>query len=103
MAKVHEHLLDGEVESAGVYAEMTDREIIKIVKLVSITRTPDTLIAQINLNVGGKVRDIAIDEPTVLALKGVFDDFRRKHPDGKAPKAPPGTFASQKDQGEDDA
>lgn len=101
MAAEKVELLNGVVESAGVFKEMTDREIIKVVKLISITRTPDTLIAQINLLTGGTLRDIAIDEPTVRALVKVFDDFHAKHPDGKAPPAPPGTFASQMKDDED--
>ena len=98
---VKDELLNGVVESSGVYREFTDREITKLFKVVSVIRTPDTLIAQINLKTGDVLRDIAIDEPTVRALAKVFEDFRRDHPTGKAPVPPPGTFARQEEHEEE--
>jgi hypothetical protein len=81
-------LLGGTVESAKVYAERTDREVTKMMKVIAITRTPQTLIARCHLDTKAHLYALEIDEPTVRALAKMFDDFRAKHPEGKAPPSP---------------
>jgi hypothetical protein len=94
--KVKAELFEGVVDSAGVYADPTIREITKVMKMISMTRSPKSLIAQINLKSNGALLDLAIDEQTAMALAKVFTDFRAEHPDGKAPPHPPEKFPTLK-------
>jgi hypothetical protein len=83
-------LTGGVVEDPEVFAERTNRSIIKLMKIMSITRTTETLMARMTLTTERKgPYEIEIDEPTVRAMVKVFDDFRAEHPDGKAPPPPP--------------
>jgi hypothetical protein len=86
---VKKELVDGVVDSAKVYAERVDKNVMKLLRVVAIERTPKTLIARIGLETRAAFYAMEIDEPTVRALIKVFDDFRAAHPDGKAPPPPP--------------
>lgn len=82
-------LLEGAVSKSKVYAERVDKDTIKLLRVVSVTRTPKTLTARMALETKSALFALEIDEPTVRAMVKVFDDFRREHPDGKAPPPPP--------------
>jgi len=82
-------LINGAVEEPEVFAERTQREVTKMMKVVSITRTPQTLMARMFLTTQKDTFELEIDEPTVRAMIRVFDDFHADHPEGKAPPAPP--------------
>lgn len=86
---VKKELLEGVVDGAKVYAERTDKDTVKLLRVVSVTRTPKTLIARMALETKAALYALEIDEPTVRAMAKVFDDFRVEHPDGKAPPSPP--------------
>lgn len=86
---VKKELLNGVVEDAKVYAERTDKDTVKLLRVVSVTRTPNTLIARMALDTKAALYALEIDEPTVMAMAKVFTDFRKDHPDGKAAKPPP--------------
>ncbi len=86
---VKKELLNGTVEKAKVYAERTDKDVVKLLRVVSVTRSPKTLIARMALDTKAALYALEIDEPTVMAMAKVFTDFRKEHPDGKAPKPPP--------------
>ena len=85
---VKKELLGGAVASAKVYAERVDKDTVKLLRTVSVTRTPKTLIARMALETKSALYALEIDEPTVNAMKKVFEDFRKDHPDGKAPPSP---------------
>jgi hypothetical protein len=89
MAEKKVELLEGTVEKAAVYAERTDREVVRLMKVVSVTRTPQTLISRMSLQTKAGMYALEIDEPTVRAMARVFDDFHAQHPGGKAPPPPP--------------
>ncbi len=86
---VKKELLEGAVDSAKVYAERTDKDVVKLLRVVSVTRTPHTLIGRMALQTRAALYALEIDEPTVMAMAKVFTDFRKEHPDGKAPPSPP--------------
>jgi hypothetical protein len=86
---VKKELIGGAVESAQVFAERTDREIVKLLRVISVMRTPKTLIGRMALQTKAALYALEIDEPTVMAMAKVFTDFRKEHPDGKAPPSPP--------------
>lgn len=88
-ALVKRELLGGAVDSAKVYAEKTDKDIVKLLRVVEVIRTPKTLIGRLALQTKAALYALEIDEPTARAVVKVFDDFRREHPDGKAPPPPP--------------
>lgn len=78
------------MEDPEVFAERTTRSVVKLMKIVSIARTPETLLARMTLTTERKGPvEIEIDEPTVRAMAKVFDDFRAEHPDAEAPPPPP--------------
>ena len=82
-------LTNGVVEDIEVFAERTQRDVTKMMKVISITRTPQTLMARMSLTTQKDVFELEVDEPTVRAMIKVFDDFHAEHPDGKAPAPPP--------------
>ncbi len=86
---VKKELLGGAVEDSKVYAERTLKDVVKLLRVVSVTRTPESLIGRIALQTRAAFYALEIDEVTARAIVKVFDDFRREHPDGKAPPAPP--------------
>jgi ribosomal protein S4E len=67
-------LTEGKVESAELLPESTDRAVTKIMKVLTITRTPGGRIARIDLVVsGGRNIELEVDEPTARAIAKVFD------------------------------
>jgi hypothetical protein len=88
---VKKEMVGGAVGEAQVYAERVQRETFKLLRVVSVTRTPSTLIAQMAVETKAALFALEIDEPTVRAMCKVFDDFRKEHPDGKAPSGPAAT------------
>ena len=88
-ATIKKEILEGVVQKAAVYAERTDREIIKLLRVISVVRTPDTLIGRMAVQTKAALYALEIDEPTVMAMAKVFQDFRAAHPNGKAPRPPP--------------
>lgn len=86
---IKKELLGGAVDRAKVFAERTDKDEVKLLRLISVTRKPDGLIGRVALQTKAALYALEIDEATVNALAKVFSDFRKEHPDGKAPPAPP--------------
>jgi hypothetical protein len=88
-AAVKVELKDGTVANPKVYSERTETTVVKLLRVISILRTPKTLMARMALNTRAGLYALEIDEPTVRAMVKVFDDFHAEHPDGKAPPPPP--------------
>ncbi len=71
--KVHRALLDGEVRKSKVIPETVTSNVTKMMKVVSITRTPGGRIANVEMRVrDGSLYALEVDEATVNALVGVF-------------------------------
>ena len=86
---VKKELAQGAVDHSKVYAERTDKDVVKLLRIVEVVRTPKTLIGRMALQTKAALYALEIDEPTARAIVKVFDDFRAEHPDGKAPPSPP--------------
>jgi hypothetical protein len=80
-------LVDGIVEDAEVFAERTQGDVTRIMRVISMTRTARTLIARVTLQTKAALYALEVDEPTVRALVKVFDDFRSSGQ--TAPPPPP--------------
>lgn len=72
---VRKKLLKGEVEGAELKPEKVTQETTRLMKVVSITRSPKDRIAEIELRVkDGTLYNLEIDEGTAKAIAAVFDD-----------------------------
>ena len=83
------HFLEGEIDYAEVERDPTEKTVTKLMKVVSITRTPGGRIARIGFTLKKpKPRDIEleIDEPTARAIAKVFDDAPAEDKPAKASK-----------------
>lgn len=67
-------LLNGKVESAIVEPEPTKKVVVRLMKVISITRTPEGRVAHIQLSMPKMDVGIHIDEGTARAIAKVFDD-----------------------------
>ena len=73
--KHHATLTEGTVVSSSIDPPETMKGVItRIMKIVSIERTPNHKIARIQLKAQGSEFDIHIDEPTAKAIAAVFDE-----------------------------
>lgn len=67
-------LVGGEIEGQTLKPETVQREVVKLMKVLTITRTPTQRIADLHLtNSAGKHFDIEIDEATAKAIAAIFD------------------------------
>jgi hypothetical protein len=72
--RVKKSLRDGAVEGVEMRPEEVTQTKTRLMKIVSLTRTPDQHIAVIELRVrGGKLYELEIDEATSRAIASVFD------------------------------
>jgi hypothetical protein len=91
---VKKELVGGAVESSEVFAERTDRDITKLLRVVSVIRTPKSLIARIALQTKAALYALEIDEPTAIAVANVFKDHRAKL-GANVPATPPPQWPSE--------
>lgn len=67
-------LVGGEVEEAKLKPETVKHEVVRFMKVHTITRTPDLRIADFDLtNSAGKLYSVTIDEATARAIAALFD------------------------------
>lgn len=73
-------MLEGVVESAEVKPETVDREIIKLMRVVQIIRTPNGRIANLEMNLKSGPLSLEVDEATAGAIWNVFVEDRKAKP-----------------------
>lgn len=67
-------LVGGIIEEATLKPETVQKEVIRLMKVLTITRTPTQRIVDFQLtNSAGKQFDVTIDEATARAITALFD------------------------------
>lgn len=73
--KQAKNLVGGVIEEVVVKPEAVQKEVIRMMKVLTITRTPTQRIVDFQLtNSAGKLFDITIDEATARAIAALFDN-----------------------------
>jgi hypothetical protein len=75
-----ESFVGAEFVGAEVLPDPTTQTKTKLMKIVSITRTPGGRIARVDFNLKAGPIELEIDEPTARAIVKVFDDDSAKKP-----------------------
>jgi hypothetical protein len=70
--KTPEQLLEGVVDAVELKPETVTTTVTKFMRIVSITRTPEQRIANIDLMLARGTVALEIDEATALAIAKVF-------------------------------
>jgi hypothetical protein len=78
-------LLDGTIEGVKMRPETVKQDVVRLMKVLTVTRKPDNLIANVEMQVRDekgekKSLTLEIDEATAGALNQVFVDFRKSNP-----------------------
>lgn len=69
-----ESFVGAELVESTVEPDPTTRSKTKLMKVVSITRTPGGRIARVDFNLKKGPVELEIDEPTARAIVKIFDD-----------------------------
>lgn len=74
--KVKKSLVEGQVGEISLRPETVTQPKTRLVKVLSVTRTPDQKIASFELRVkDGTLYEVEIDEATSRAITSVFDEL----------------------------
>lgn len=72
-----ESFVGAEVVGSTVEPDPTAQTKTKLMKVVSITRTPGGRVARVDFNLKAGPIELEIDEPTARAIVKIFDDDKR--------------------------